>query len=340
VRQLPRRPGPEPTDRVALSVVIPVYNSADCLDELVRRLETELSRSAEAFEVVLVDDDSKDSSWNAISRLAGQHEFLTGLRLRRNAGQDNAIMAGLQASRGELVVIMDDDLQHDPADIRILVDALRAEERDVMYGRFEAKRQAWWKNLGSWLNDRIAVRVLGKPKEVYMSPFKAIRREVVTEVVKYEGPFSYVDGLIFTVTSNIGQVDVAHHERFAGRSNYSLVKSIRVALKLATNFSIVPLRIATLAGGIMSVFAFILGAIFLIKTIWFERMPEGWPSLIVTVLFLGGIQLVGWGGVGEYSGRINTPPNTRPPFTIGARVGADTSPPAIPVPAERGDLTS
>jgi undecaprenyl-phosphate 4-deoxy-4-formamido-L-arabinose transferase len=304
-----------------LSIVIPVYNSADCLGALIERLDVELRRLGDSFEVLLVDDDSRDASWRTIVELSDEYGFITGLRLRRNAGQDNAIMAGLLNARGEVVVVMDDDLQHDPADVPVLCEALEKGGYDVMYGRFPSKKQAFWKNAGSWLNDRLAVKVLGKPKSIYMSPFKAMRGDLVAEIVKYDGPFSYVDGLIFTVTSNIGQVDVAHHTRYAGESNYSLVKSIRVWLKLATNFSIVPLRLATLMGAIMSVVAFVLGVFFLFQALVLERMPEGWPSLMVTVLFLGGIELVGIGALGEYIGRIYITQNKRPQFTVRDRCG-------------------
>jgi undecaprenyl-phosphate 4-deoxy-4-formamido-L-arabinose transferase len=309
-----------------ISVVVPVYRSSDCLAELVQRLQRELSRSGQTFEVILVDDASPDESWKTIVALAEQHDFLTGVRLRRNTGQDNAIMAGLRAARGDAVVIMDDDLQHDPADVPGLCDALHTGNWDVVYAKFPTKQQALWKNAGSWLNDRLAVAVLGKPKDLYMSPFKAIRHEVVEEIVKYEGPFSYVDGLILTVTSTIGQILVTHHRRFAGRSNYNLARSIRVWLKLATSFSVVPLRVATLTGGFISVVAFLLGLFFLLQSLIQRRAPEGWPSLAVTVLFLGGIQLVGLGAVGEYIGRIYIAQNKRPQFTVRERCGQQARP--------------
>ncbi len=304
-----------------ISVVVPVYNSAPCLPELVRRLGEALPRIDPAFEVILVDDDSRDESWATIRDLCAAHPFLRGVRLRKNAGQDNAIMAGLSLAEGDAVVIMDDDLQHDPDDIPALWRDLNDGEYDVVYGRFPVMRHARWKILGSWLNDRLAVRVLGKPKDIYMSPFKIIDRAVVREVLRYEGPYSYVDGLIFTVTSRIGQVEVSHHPRYAGRSNYDLIRSIRVWLKLATSFSIVPLRLATLAGGLMSLGAFMLGVFFLLQALLLERMPAGWPSLMVTVLFLGGIQLVGIGAVGEYIGRIYITQNKRPQFTIREQAG-------------------
>src|SRR5215510_16412039 len=164
-------------------------------------------------------------------------------------------MAGLHAATGEVIVIMDDDLQHDPSDIMLLNEYI---ERgfDVVYAHFEDKKQALWKNLGSWINDRVAVLTLGKPKHIYMSPYKAIRREVGREVTKYAGPYPYVDGLIFTVTSNTTQIPATHHPRFAGKSNYNLLKVVAVWLKLATGFSVIPLRMATLLGGVISLFAF------------------------------------------------------------------------------------
>lgn len=309
-----------------ISVVVPVFNSAPCLPELVRRLGAALPGIEAEFEVILVDDDSRDGSWATIRDLCATYPFLRGVRLRKNAGQDNAIMAGLSLAEGDAVVIMDDDLQHDPEDIPALWRGLNDGEFDVVYGRFRVMRQARWKIFGSWLNDRLAVRVLGKPKDIYMSPFKIIDRAVVREVLRYEGPYSYVDGLLFTVTSRIGQVEVSHHPRYAGRSNYDLIRSIRVWLKLATSFSIVPLRLATLAGGLMSVGAFLLGIFFLLQALLLERMPAGWPSLIVTVLFLGGIQLVGIGAVGEYIGRIYITQNKRPQFTIREQAGERAPP--------------
>src|SRR5216683_8113240 len=262
-----------------------------------------------------VIDHSPDSSWEVIVRLACEHAFITGVNLRKNAGQDNAIMAGLNVASGEVIVIMDDDLQHEPSDIAALHEAIQ-DGFDVVYANFEHKRQAFWKNLGSWFNDRFAIITLGKPKNIYMSPYKAIRREVVDEIVKYNGPYPYVDGLIFTVTSNITQVTVTHHTRFAGRGNYNLLRSVAVWLKLATGFSVIPLRMATFLGGVISLFSFALALYFVVEALVLEREPSGWPSVIVAILFIGGIQLIGIGSVGEYIGRIFITQNQRPQFTV------------------------
>ncbi len=306
---------PPDADAMNLSVVVPVYRSADCLPALVERVRDTLGAHSAAFELILVNDASPDASWQVISALSDQHPFVVGLNLRKNVGQDNAIMAGLHYATGAVVIIMDDDLQHDPADIPRLAAAL-AGGADVAYAMFDEKHQAWWKNAGSWFNGRVAVVVLGKPPDVYISPYKAIRQDVVREIVRYDGPFTYVDGIIFIITSNIIQVPATHHTRFAGSSNYDLIRSVRVWLKLATGFSVIPLRIAAFMGGAIALLSFFMAAYFMIQALLLEKIPEGYPSLIVSVYFLGGIQLVALGAMGEYVGRIFLTQNRTPQFTI------------------------
>ncbi len=298
-----------------LSIVVPVYRSATCLPELARRARDHLARQFDSYELILVNDGSPDKSWDVIVQLTRENDFITGVNLRRNVGQDNAIMAGLNVATGDVIVIMDDDLQHDPADISSLQARIQ-NGFDVVYARFEHKRQALWKNLGSWFNDRFAIMTLGKPKNIYMSPYKAIRREAVDEIIKYTGPYPYVDGLIFTVTSNISEVPATHHARFAGKGNYNLLRSIGVWLKLATGFSVIPLRLVTFLGGVISLLSFALASYFVVEALLLEREPSGWPSTIVAILFMGGIQLIGIGAVGEYIGRIFMTQNQRPQFTV------------------------
>ncbi len=300
-----------------LSIVVPVYRSARCLAELARRVRQEVGAHFDSYELILVNDASPDESWEVIRQLTREYDFITGVNLRRNVGQDNAIMAGLNIAVGEVLVIMDDDLQHDPADIPKLYDRLQ-DGFDVVYAHFGRKQQALWKNIGSWFNDRFAIVVLGKPKDIYMSAYKALRREVVDEVLKYSGPYPYVDGLIFTVTSNITDLPATHHARYAGKGNYNFVKSIGVWLKLATGFSVIPLRMVTFLGGVISLFSFLLAFYFVLETLLLKRQPSGWPSVIVAILFIGGVQLIGIGAVGEYIGRIFMTQNQRPQFTVKA----------------------
>lgn len=298
-----------------LSVVIPVYNSEDCLNELAKRLTDILDNLGRTYEIVLVNDCSPDNSWKRIVDLCEIYDRLKGISLRRNFGQDSAIMAGLNYSSGEAAIIMDDDLQHDPADILFLLEALE-QGYDACYARFSSKKQSRFKNIGSWFNDKVANTILKKPKEIYLSPYKAISREVVNEIVKYDGPYPYIDGLLFRVTRNITQITATHHERYAGKGGYNLRKSIRVWLRLATNFSIIPLRIATTLGFASSSIGFILALIFIIQHFLDGKAPVGWASTVVAILFLGGIQLVSIGIIGEYVGRLFLHQSKEPQFIV------------------------
>jgi len=302
-----------------ISVVIPVYNSENCIDELIKRLNKVLDNLDKTYEIVLVNDCSPDNSWGKIIELCEIYDRLKGINLRRNFGQDSAIMAGLNYSSGESVIIMDDDLQHDPADIPFLITALK-KGYDVCYACFDSKKQSLFKNFGSWFNDKVANLILKKPKEVYLSPYKAIKREVVNEIIKYDGPYPYIDGLIFRITRNITQITAEHHER-AGKGNYNFIKSIHVLLRLATNFSVLPLRIASFLGFISSGIGFIMAIFFIIQHFITKENPAGWASLVVIVLFLGGVQLVAIGIIGVYVGRLFLHHSKEPQFVINEIIG-------------------
>lgn len=297
-----------------LSVVVPVYNSEENLSELSRQLSDALAGIE--HEVLLVNDASPDRSWERIREQAALHPRIVGINLRKNSGQDNAIMAGLRAARGDYVVIMDDDLQHSPYDILKLLDRCETQEADVCFAQFPVKRQALWKNLGSWLNGKVADKVIGKPDKVYLSPFKLIAGDVVKAMVGYDGPFPYVDGLLFTVTTNVTQVPVEHHARYRGRSNYSLVRSIKVFMKLATSFSVFPLRVASFLGFCFAAIGFGLGLYYVLDYFTSAHVVEGWTTLAVLFLVIGGIILLSLGMIGEYLGRAYLTLNRRPQYSI------------------------
>ena len=300
---------------IELSVVVPVYRSAEGLPLLLERLRQDLSNSFSSWEAVLVNDGSPDDSWQILEGLVGRYPFLVAVDLRRNRGQDNALMAGLRLSRGEVVVIMDDDLQHDPRDVPRLVARVR-EGWDVCFADFGSKQQAWWKNLGSAFNGWVARAVIDKPRDVYLSPFKAVSRGVVDEVIRYDGPYPYVDGLILSVTSRFARIDATHHARSVGSSNYDLVRSVAVWLKLATGFSVRPLRLASFAGLGTSLLAFLFGLFLIVRWFLVHGEVEGWTSILVVVSFLGGLQLFGVGIVGEYVGRAYLNINRKPQYTV------------------------
>lgn len=306
-----------------LSFVIPVYGSEQVLPELVKRLDAVMETMAATrrnYEVIFVCDCSPDRSWAVIRQLSATHPWVRGILLRMNAGQHNALMAGFAEARGQVVMTMDDDLQHSPSDIPTLLTELDS-GRDVVYARFRNRQHASWKIWGSRLNDKVAGYLMNKPADLYLSPFRAMRAAIVRDILRYRGPYVYVDGLVLSMTRNIGTVDVEHHDRFAGDSGYSFKKSISLWLKMATNFSIVPLRLTSFAGLVLAGLGFLFAILLVIQKFTLDAMPIGWSSLIVTILIIGGMQLVALGMLGEYLGRVLLTLNSRPQFVIGDTVG-------------------
>jgi len=299
-----------------LSIVIPVYGSELILPRLAQRLEEVLTPLyGEGFEVILINDCSPDNSYDVMRKLAAIYPWWKVINLRKNAGQHNAIMAGLRLASGKVVVTMDDDLQHAPDDIPTLIAALN-EGSDVCYASFHVKQHALWKRLGSSFNDLVANRLLGKPKGLYLSPFKAMVAGVKDEVVRFSGPHVYLDGLILSSTSRITSVKVDHHARADGASGYSLKKSISLWLKMATSFSLLPLRLASLMGMAFSMVGIVLAIAFIVQRFTVNAMPVGWSSLMVSALFLGGVQLMALGIIGEYVGRVLLHVNGRPQTVV------------------------
>jgi undecaprenyl-phosphate 4-deoxy-4-formamido-L-arabinose transferase len=301
-----------------LSIVIPVYRSAPILPKLVEAIAAEMRTEglAESFELILVNDCSPDNSWHVIRELAKSNPFVKGITLRRNVGQHNAIMAGLHHATGEYVVLMDDDLQHPPSAIADIVKAL-ADGYDVCYTNYLNRQHAAWKKLGSWFNDRMATLLLGKPKGLYLSSFKGLRGEIVEEIIQYDGPYTYIDGLILDVTRSITTVDIEHQARFEGESNYTFGKLLSLWMKMATSFSVFPLRLATYAGFGLAALSLVMIFVVIGQKLLFPELPRGWASTIATILFIGGIQTLCIGLVGEYLGRTYLKLNRKRQFVIG-----------------------
>jgi len=305
---------------LTLSIVVPVYRSAPILPELVEQIHAEMVKEglADTFELLLVSDASPDNSWQVIRTLAESHPFIRGISLRRNFGQHNAIMAGLNHVRGDFVVLMDDDLQHPPHAIGDMLRALQ-EGYDVCYTHYLNRQHAVWKKLGSQFNDWVATHLLGKPAGLYLSSFKGLRREIVAEVIHYDGPYAYVDGLILDVTRSITTIDIEHGARHEGEGNYNLSRSIALWMKMATSFSVLPLRLASFAGFALAGLSLLMILYVIVEKWLHPELPAGWASLIATVLFIGGIQTLCLGMMGEYLGRTYLKLNHKPQFVVGSK---------------------
>uniref|UniRef100_I2Q449 Glycosyl transferase n=1 Tax=Desulfovibrio sp. U5L TaxID=596152 RepID=I2Q449_9BACT len=313
------------TKTPSLTIVIPVYNAEASIGRLV---DTLLAAPPVAdTDIVLVNDGSRDGSDRACrdccDRFPGR---VTYLRLARNFGEHNAVMAGLGRAGGDYVVIMDDDFQNPPSEAARLLDTAVAGGYDVVYAAFREKRHGWLRNRGSRFNDKVATWLLGKPPQLYLSSFKCLSRFLVDRITEYAGPSPYVDGLILRVTDNIGQVEVEHCDRESGQSGYTLWKLVRLWLTMFVNFSVAPLRCSAVLGLAIGGFGLLMGIWSLLEKLFDVAVPTGWTTLYVTVVIFSGIQLVMLGLLGEYVGRGLLEANKAPQFVVRETHGGDGRP--------------
>ncbi len=304
-----------PRSEVGLSIVIPVYRGAATVGSLVDALSA--LRPTGGLEIILVNDGSPDNSGEVCQELLRHATVpLTYIEHARNFGEHNAVMTGLRHARGAYVINMDDDLQNPPEEVIRLYDHARLGNWDVVYTRYAVKQHAGWRNLGSRFANAVADRLLDKPKGLYLSSFRCMSALVVRSVTRYQGPYPYVDGLIMQVTQRIDSIEVRHLPRTEGRSNYNLVRLVRLWLNLATSFSLAPLRLAIYAG----VFMALIGAAGAIATIaevlFWHDTPSGWASTMTVLLLVGGVQSMILGVLGEYVGRTFLSANGKPQGTV------------------------
>ncbi|KPK66858.1 MAG: glycosyl transferase family 2 [Gemmatimonas sp. SG8_38_2] len=316
-----------PSAPVRLSAVIPVYNGAKTIVPLVEMLQRELGGKYD-LEVVLVNDCSADSSADKCRGLAERFSWVKFINLSKNFGEHNAVMAGLSFCTGDCAVILDDDFQNPPSEVDKLASKLQ-EGYDVVFAYYEKKQHHFLRNLGSRFNNFIATTLLNKPFDLYLCSFKVINRFLIDEVTKYQGPYPYLDGLILRTTRNYGTQLVEHSKREKGESNYTTVKLIRLWLNMFTNFSILPLRVASMVGFLFSLLGFLYAISIVIEKILNPELPLGWTSLISTVLIVSGVQLFAIGMIGEYLGRLFLKDNGSPQYVARETVNCE------PVEAQR-----
>jgi len=308
-----------------LSIVIPVYNSAEILPALVARLEPVLAAAAPASEVILVNDGSADGSWPAIVRLAAANPRLRGIDLMRNYGQHNALLCGIRAAAGRLVVTMDDDLQHPPEEIPQLLAALTPES-DVVYGVPERRQHGLFRDLASGLTKSVLKGTLGAGARTApdVSAFRLFRTDLRQAFARYEHPYVSIDVLLTWATSRFTAVSVRHAPRHSGRSNYTFRMLARHAVNLVTGFSVRPLKLASLIGFGATLFGlgvlvYVVGRYLLQGT----TVP-GFPFLASVIAIFSGAQLFTLGIIGEYLARMHSRMMERPIYTVREEIGPDT----------------
>jgi glycosyltransferase involved in cell wall biosynthesis len=297
------------------SVVIPVYGNAAVLDALVSRIDqTFLNHGLRRPQIILIDDCGPGNAWSVISQIAERRPDCQASQLMRNFGQHNALMCGFRYASGNFIVTIDDDLQHEPESIPKLLSCLNDANADLVYGVYEHKKHGGGRNLGSWLVNRFYRLIFGLP--VTVTSFRAIRRELLDAVLRYDLNFTYIDGLLAWNTQRIEMVTVPHHARVDGKSGYTFSKLLGLAMNVFTNFSLLPLQVVSILGLLAAAGGIGLGFWFLIAAIFSLIEVPGYASTIVAVLILGGLQLLSLGIMGEYLGRLHMNVNRKPQYTI------------------------
>ncbi len=285
------------------SIIIPVYHSEQIIPNLLSRLNK--LKSNKRWEVIFIDDGSTDNSYESlIKNLENTALEATLIRHTRNFGDHAAILTAYRHAQGKYFINIDDDLQNPPEEIIRIYNYAMDKKIDVVYGDYIIKQHSLWRNIGSKFANFTANLLLDLPKKLYLSSFRCVRREIALKAAEYNGPFVYIDGLLSQLTQSIGTIAVKHDKRVVGKSGYTLRRLIRLWLNIFTNFSLMPLRLATILGCFMAFTGFIGVIIVLIESLINGIIVRGWLSIICTTLLFGGIQCFLIGISGEYLGRV------------------------------------
>lgn len=308
---------------IDISVVIPCYNSEKALDELFKRLFAQLSAMVERYEVICVNDGSRDATFAKLRQLSEQYPQLRAIDLMFNVGQFRTLMCGLEHARGRYVITMDDDLQHPPEELPKLYGALlENDDVDAVLGVPEKKEHAWYRNVGSAMYRRLNEKIFKKPRHLRVSAFRCMRRELVETLLNHKTYFPVMGPLILRSTRRIINVTVAHHPRKHGSSNYSLLKLVKTTVDNIVSFSSLPLKYMSYFGIFVSLMSFVLGLFFLVKYLAVGIDQPGWTSLVLLINFYAGVILLSLGVIGEYLVRILAEVNGYPRYVVRCEISA------------------
>jgi glycosyltransferase involved in cell wall biosynthesis len=299
----------------SISVVVPVYNSEKTLTPLISRLEAMLRETASAFEVILVNDCSRDGSWEVVCSLAEKHPFVRGLNLMRNYGQHNALLAGIRRAENEIAVTLDDDLQNPPEEVPRLL-AKIAEGYDVVYGVPEREQHGFLRDLASQITKLALQNAMGAETARKISAFRAFRTELREAFRDYRGSFVSIDVLLTWGTTRFTATVVRHEPRTLGVSNYTLRKLINHALNMVTGFSTLPLQLASLIGFAFTLVGLLVLVFVIGRYLVFGGGVPGFPFLASIIAVFSGAQLFALGIIGEYLARVHFRMMDKPSYTV------------------------
>jgi len=306
-----------------ISIVVPVYNSQETLRDLAARLEPVLKTAAPLFELILVNDSSRDGSWDVIRELSAQYPWVRGFSMLRNFGQHSALLCGIRAARYDTVVTMDDDLQNPPEEIPKLLAKL-AEGCDAVYGTPEKEQHGLLRDLASQVTKLALQNAMGAQTARYVSAFRAFRTKLRAAFADYRSPFVSIDVLLTWGTGRFAHIPVAHHPRTVGRSGYTVKKLIVHALNMMTGFSTVPLQLASLVGFAFTLFGIGILVYVLVQYFLLKDHVQGFTFLASIIAIFSGVQLFSLGLIGEYLARMHFRMMERPTYVVGETTEENT----------------
>ncbi|MBE5876135.1 MAG: glycosyltransferase family 2 protein [Lachnospiraceae bacterium] len=308
-----------------VSFVIPCYRSERTLEGVVDEIRNTMQQLGKyAYNIILVNDCSPDNTLEVIRKLCRQYDNIMGIDFAKNFGQHSALMAGLRKADGDIVVCLDDDGQTPANEVGKLLEGIE-NGSDVVYAQYEIKKHSMFRNFGSWMNDVMTRVMLGKPKDLHVTSYFAVKRFVVESMLAYQNSYPYVIGLVLRATKNIINVPVKHRSREIGASGYTMKKLLSLWFNGFTSFSILPLRVATVVGSCCAGVGFLYLIYTVIKKLVNPAVPVGFSSLMSVILFIGGMLMLMLGLIGEYVGRIYISINNSPQYVIRDEINGKTT---------------
>jgi glycosyltransferase involved in cell wall biosynthesis len=318
-------PGHPDRARYRYSVVIPVYNSEQIVGTTVDRVVETFTAAGLDHEIVLVNDGSSDGSWEVIAAKAREVPQVVALDLLRNYGQHQANLAGLREASGDWVITMDDDLQNPPEEALKLIDAALG-GHDVVFGEFEQKQHAGHRKLGSKLIAAINQRVFHKPEDLVVSNYRILHRDVVDRICASRTAHPYITGQALLYSRRPGNVLVRHEPRAVGKSNYNLVRILRLVLTILFSYSSYPLRLLALIGFGISAVSFVLGVFYFLRGVFGGTHVQGWTTTVVLLSIFNGFTIALLSMLGEYVVRTLNAVSAQDTYHVQLRVPAHDLP--------------
>ncbi len=299
----------------SISIVVPVYNSEQSLPLLVERLYPILTSLTTRFELVLVNDGSRDNSWSVVESLIAQHNWIVGINLMRNFGQHNALLAGIRAVRYDLIVTIDDDLQNPPEEIPKMLEELN-KGYDVVYGTPQKMQHGLFRNMASRITKIALQGSMGVSIATKVSAYRVFRTQLREAFKDYRGVYVSIDVLLTWATTKFSAVDVRFDVRQFGQSNYTLMKLIRHAMNMITGFSVLPLQLASILGFTFTIFGILVFLYVVVRFFIDGGVVPGFPFLASIIAVFSGVQLFALGIIGEYLARMHLRLMDRPSYVV------------------------